>query len=208
MDVTCQFNIGVYLSYSFPNIMNTKFISSPIVALLFTMFVAASAYGEDVDPALQSRIDSVIKLAETWGKDPSIVKAVKEHNAGVSAEYAAMNQEAWKNASILDPFVRSFTKNEAAVFLKSTKTAAVSEAFISGADGLKVAFVSKPSNWSHKGKPKHDLPMTGKTWQGPIEVDESTGLKQLQIAVPVIDGASPIGSLVVGLSVSKLTKEN
>ncbi len=46
--------------------------------------------------------------------------------------------------------------------------------------------------------------MTGKMWQGPIELDESSGLKQLQIAVPVVDGGKPIGSPVVGLSISKL----
>jgi hypothetical protein len=82
----------------------------------------------------------------------------------------------------------------------------VSEAFLSGADGFKVAFLSKPTNWSHKGKPKHDVPMTGKTWQGPVEVDESTGTQQVQVAVPVKDGGKVIGSLVVGLSVDKLSR--
>jgi hypothetical protein len=46
--------------------------------------------------------------------------------------------------------------------------------------------------------------MNGKTWQGTIEVDESTGLQQIQIAVPVLSDGKPIGSLVVGLSVSTL----
>jgi len=46
--------------------------------------------------------------------------------------------------------------------------------------------------------------MTGKTWQGQPEVDESTGLQQVQVAVPILDGGKPIGSLVVGLSLTKL----
>ena len=71
-------------------------------------------------------------------------------------------------------------------------------------DGTKAAFLSKTTGWSHKGKPKHDLPMSGKSWQGPVEVDESTGLQQVQVAVPVLDGGKPVGSLVVGLSLSKL----
>jgi hypothetical protein len=104
----------------------------------------------------------------------------------------------------MDPLVRSFTKNEAAVFLKSKKGEVISEAFVSGADGLKVAFLSKPTNWSHKGKPKHDQPIAGKIWQGAVELDESTGLQQVQVAVPVLDAGKPIGSLVVGLSLSKL----
>jgi hypothetical protein len=69
---------------------------------------------------------------------------------------------------------------------------------------MKVAFLSKTTSWSHKGKAKHDVPMAGKTWQGTIEVDKSTGQQQIQIAVPVLDGGKPIGSLVVGLAVAKL----
>jgi len=33
--------------------------------------------------------------------------------------------------------------------------------------------------------------MTGKNWQGPIEIDESSGQRQLQISVPVLDGGKP-----------------
>jgi hypothetical protein len=69
-----------------------------------------------------------------------------------------MTQDKWKGLSILDPFVRSFTKNEAADFLKSKKSDIVNEAFLSGSDGLKVASLAKTTNWSHKGKPKHDVP--------------------------------------------------
>ena len=46
--------------------------------------------------------------------------------------------------------------------------------------------------------------MAGKTWQGAVEVDESTGTQQIQVAVPVMDGGKAIGSLVVGFAVSKL----
>ena len=46
--------------------------------------------------------------------------------------------------------------------------------------------------------------MSGKTWQGDVEVDESSGLRQMQVGVPVLDGRTPIGSLVVGLSIGKL----
>lgn len=49
-------------------------------------------------------------------------------------------------------------------------------------------------------------PMSGKPWQGDVEVDESSGLQQLQMAVPVLDAGKPIGSLVVGSSIGKLAK--
>lgn len=159
---------------------------------------------QGLDAAVQAKVDTEIKAIEAWAKDPAIVQAVKTHNATPPADTAAMTQDKWKSLTVLDPAVRSFSKNPTADFLKSKKTDAVSEAFVSAADGTKVAFLAKTSGWSHKGKPKHDVPMSGKTWQGPVEVDESTGLQQVQVAVPVIDGDKPIGSLVVGLSLAKL----
>ena len=39
----------------------------------------------------------------------------------------------------------------------------------------KAAFFGKTSSWIHKGKPKHDLPMSGKTWTGAPELDQSSG---------------------------------
>ena len=175
-----------------------------LLALVNLALLPVLVRGEGLDPTVQAAVDSQMKAVQEWAKDPNVVKAVQAHNAGLGADAAAMTQDKWKALTVLDPFVRGFTKNAAADFLKSRKTEAVTEAFLSGNDGTKVAFLSKTSNWSHKGKPKHDVPMSGKTWQGTAEVDESTGLQQIQVSVPVLDGDQPIGSLVVGLSLSKL----
>lgn len=183
--------------------MKTKLLLS----LLIPALGAALCHGQEISTEVQAKIDAKVKVIQTWAADPVIVNAVKAHNTSPSAEAAAMTQDKWKALTVIDPFVRSFSKNEAGAFLKSKKTEDVSEAFVSGTDGTKVAFLSKPSGWSHKGKAKHDKPMEGKVWQGAVEVDESTGLQQVQVAVPVMDDGKPIGSLVVGLSLSKLGKE-
>jgi hypothetical protein len=161
-------------------------------------------FADALDPAVQAKVDAKLKEIQVWAAEPAIVNAVKAHNASVPAESAAMTQDKWKTLPILDPFIRAFSKNAAGEFLKSKKGEVVSEAFLSGAEGLKVAFLAKTTNWSHKGKVKHDVPMSGKTWQGAVELDESTGVQQLQVGVPVLDGGKPIGSLVVGLSLAKL----
>jgi len=163
------------------------------------------ASAESLAPAVQTKVDEQIKVVAGWAADPIIVDAVRSHNAAVPADQSALTQEKWKTLTVLDPLVRSFAKNPVGQFLKSKKSDIVTEAFVSDAAGLKVGFVAKTSNWSHKGKPKHDVPMTGKTWQGAVEVDESSGQQQLQVAVPVLDGDKAIGSLVVGLSVTKLS---
>jgi hypothetical protein len=174
---------------------------------LLSLLIAFGCGAQSLEPALQAKLDVRLKVIQTWAEAPVIVSAVKAHNASPSAEAAAMTQEKWKAASVMDPFIRSFTKNTAAEFLKGKRDKSTSEAFLSGADGTKVAFLAKTTSWSHKGKPKHDVPMSGKPWQGQVEVDESTGQQQVQISVPVLDGDKPIGSLVVGFSVSKLESE-
>jgi hypothetical protein len=166
--------------------------------------LADSARATGDDPALQEKLNARTQTFRDWAAAPALVEAVKAVNAKLPAEYDAMTEARWADMSILDPFVKSFTQNDAAAYLKANKDAEVSEAFVSAANGMKVAFLSKTTTWNHRGKPKHDVPMSGKSWQGPIEVDKSTGQQQIQIAVPVLGGGKPIGSLVVGLALSKL----
>ncbi len=173
----------------------------PVLSALFA-FPAFAA----IPPETQARIDERIQAVAGWAADPVIVEAVKAHNAALPPEQAALNQEKWRALTVLDPLVRGFTRNDVGQLLKGKKDDAISEAFVSDAEGFKVGFIAKPTNWCHKGKPKHDVPMTGKTWQGPVEIDESSGQHQLQVSVPVLDNGKPIGSLVVGLSITKLTQ--
>jgi hypothetical protein len=46
--------------------------------------------------------------------------------------------------------------------------------------------------------------MSGQTWIGPVKLDDSTGQQLIQVAMPVLDGKKPIGSIVLGLRVDKL----
>jgi hypothetical protein len=157
-----------------------------------------------VDPATQAKIDEQRKAAQAWAATPAVVAAVKAQNTNPPAAHKAMTQDKWASLTPFDAFVLSFASNPVGQFLKSKKTGPVTEAFVSAADGTKVGFTGKTTSWSHKGAAKHDVPMSGKPWQGEVETDKSTGLQQIQIAVPVVDGGQPIGSLVVGLQVARL----
>jgi hypothetical protein len=115
-----------------------------------------------------------------------------------------MTNDKWKTLTVISPEVKAFAKNELATYLKGKKSVEVAEIFVSGADGGKVAFLNKPTSWTHKGKPKHDNPMANKAWTGDIEMDESSGKQSVQFSLPVLDGGKPIGSIVIGLSVADL----
>jgi hypothetical protein len=176
-----------------------------LLPFLATFLLALGSHAAVLDAPLQAKVDARTKEITAWAADPAVIAAVKAQNATPPATHAAMTQEKWKTLTVLDPFIRQFSKHPVAELLKTKKGDVVAEAFLSAANGCKIAFLSKTTSWSHKGSAKHDVPMTGKTWQGAIETDESTGLQQVQVAVPVLDGGKPIGSLVVGLSISKLT---
>jgi hypothetical protein len=182
--------------------VTAKRVATVLVGCACVMAGATRAVAADA--ALQAKLDQRIEQIKTWAADPAVVAAVKAHNASEPADHAAMTQDKWTAMTILDPFVRSFSKSDAGVFLKSKKSDEVAEAFLSDAKGDKVAFLAKTTSWCHKGKPKHDQPMAGKTWQGNVEVDESSGAQQIQVSVPVLDGGKAIGSLVVGFAVGKL----
>jgi uncharacterized protein (DUF2147 family) len=175
------------------------FLSFLLSTLVFTTVMADELTAEQ-----QAALTKQVEVVKSLAADAKIVDAVKAANTTPLADYKDMTQDKWKDIPVLDPKVRYFSKTPAAELLKSKKNEMMTEAFVNAADGTKVAFLAKTSNWSHKGKPKHDDPMAGKTWQGKVEMDESTGLKSIQVAVPVLDGGKAIGSMTVGFSVTKL----
>jgi hypothetical protein len=173
-------------------------------AFVLILFVGGSLAGQALSPAQKAKVEAQLRQFQVLGTDPMVIKAVAEYNAAHPAEGKGMTQEKWVSLSLLSAEVKFFAKNPLAEYLKTKRTDTVTELFVSLADGTKAAFFSKPSNWSHKGKPKHEVPMTGKTWTGEPETDESTGKIQVQVSFPVFDGKTPIGSIVIGLDISKL----
>lgn len=181
-----------------------RMMQMTLVAAVAWLGGATAAGAAELSAEARAKVEAKTAAVKALAADPAVVAAVRAYNAAPPAEAKTMTQEKWKGLSVLDPAVRGYAKNAAAEALKARKDASMAEAFVSGADGGKVAFLGKPSNWSHAGKPKHAIPMSGKVWTGPVEVDESTGQEQVQVAVPVLDGGRPVGSLVVGLAVRKL----
>jgi hypothetical protein len=173
-------------------------------ATIAALFLAAAGFSQTLPPEVKANLDKKVKQLQSWSTDPPIVSAVKAHNSNPPPEDKAMTNEKWSALTVLDPYVRSFSKNPLGLYLKTKKDDQISECFVSGADGTKVAFLGKTTYWSHADKDKHKVPMTGKTYVGPIALDDSTGLQEIQVGLPVLDNGKPIGSVVVGITLSKL----
>jgi hypothetical protein len=172
-----------------------------------TVFIGAVAGFGQAPPEIKTKLDAKIEQLKTLSTDAEIVKAVKAHNAATpSAEALAMTNDKWHSLSILDPFVRSVAKTPLSEYLKTKKKTdeTIAKIFVSGDEGTKAGFDAKTEHWTHKGLPKHEVPMTGENWIGTVKVDDSTGLQLIQVGLPVLDDGKPIGSVVVGLRVDKL----
>ena len=176
-----------------------------IVAFALVLVLASyAAFAAPLTSDQKAKVENQLKRFEALGGDQFVVAAVKGYNAKPPAEGKGMTQPKWKGLSVLSNEVKFFTRNALAEYLKTKRTEAVAECFVSLADGTKAAFFSKTTSWSHKGSAKHDAPMKGQTWIGQSEMDESTGKVLVQISFPVLDAKKPIGSVVLGLDLSKL----
>ena len=175
-----------------------------VIGLTLFVLIAFVAVGQALDDATKAKVDAKIAQYTPWSTDAKVVAAVKAFNASPPAYAKDMTQDKWKSLTLLSPEVKEIASCDLSKYLKDKKDASVSEAFVSGADGTKAAFIAKTSGWSHKGKPKHDDPMSGKAWIGEVEIDASSGQQQIQIGIPVIDQGKAIGSIVIGFNITKM----
>jgi hypothetical protein len=136
------------------------------------------------------------------------VRAVVDQNEKGPIE--GMTNEKWKAVRRSDDLVKGFVKSDAGKLLGQKLEGSDGlwvRAFLSAAKGEKVAFTEKTISYLHAGQPKFDVPFsTGKTWQGPPELDTVTETHDVQIAAPVLSGGKPVGVLVVGVNLSRLSK--
>jgi hypothetical protein len=172
-----------------------------IIAAILT---APITLGRGIPPDLKVKLDSKIKQMQGLSNDPRVVTAVKAYNTAPPAEASQMTNEKWTALAADNALVVSLAKNDVAAALRSQADDSVSTAFVSGADGGKVGFITKTSAWNHKGNPKHDVPMSGQVYIGTPSTDNATGQQLVQVGLPVLDAGKPIGTVVITFKVAKL----
>lgn len=181
-----------------------KTLSLSTLCLVLSAMSFSVATAQDLDPAVKTKLDAKLESIKAWTSDPVVIAAVEAVNKDGHPDAKDMNQDKWKALGALDAFVKKLAQNDAAKLLKGKKDPAVSELFVNAANGTKVALFAKTSSWSHEKSAKHSDPMTGKTWYGKVEVDESSLTKQIQVGLPISKDGKVIGSMVIGFDIGKL----
>jgi hypothetical protein len=175
---------------------------------LIVGLLVAPAWAAEITPGVQKEIDKHIEVVKGWAADPVIVKAVAAQNE--MGPLPGVDNAKWKTIRRSEDTIKAFQNGPAGQYLTQKvkgSNETFSEAFLSAAQGEKVAFVEKTTSYIHKGQPKFDVPFgNGGVWQGKPEFDESSQTHQVQVSVPVLSGGKAVGVLVVGLNVTKLEK--
>lgn len=179
-----------------------------LAAVLAASGLAGSARAFELTPAMQKDLTRQAESVKALAANPAVVKAVVEQNE--KGPIAGMTNDKWKTVRRTDDLVKGFVKNDAGKALVQKiqgSDGVLVRAFLSAARGEKVAFTEKTISYLHAGQAKFDVPFsTGKTWQGPPELDTVTQTHNVQIAAPVLSGGKPVGVLVVGVNLAKLSK--
>jgi len=141
-----------------------------------------------------------------WTRDQRIVAAVVAQNqAPLSAETIHDIDEAWVQGSEVDGLVARLTSNACAKALLELVAAAppdyYREAFVADARGALVCASQRTEDYWQGDEAKWTEAYRagrGGIYFGPTAYDRSAERALIQISLPIMDGASAIGVLVVG----------
>jgi opacity protein-like surface antigen len=157
-------------------------------------------------------VKKLVPTIQSWGTNPVLVAAVKAQNAkGATLEQIKTRDQAWQATSGVDDSMKALMHNDAAKELgKLERTAPwYLELFLMDNKGANVAMTNKTSDYWQGDEPKFTESYkdgAGAVHIGKVTFDASAQAYLVQISVPVMDGATAIGALTVGVNLDKLGK--
>ena len=177
--------------------------SSFVTALIFC---AVSAFAQS--PNSSSLLSAEAKKLAVWGKDPIIVKAVKEQNAKKMklAEIQAIDKKWMDNQ---DTQSAEMIGNACSKHLREllAKNPNYSETFVMDDQGANVCMTTRTSDYWQGDEAKWKNSFNdgkGATFLDESKYDSSAKAVLAQVSVPVYDGGKVIGAITIGVLVDNL----
>lgn len=173
-----------------------------------TLFCFGTAWAGAITPEMQQKIDAYKAKAATMAADPALIQAVKEANT--KGPIAGLDNAKWEKLADNSPVASEMVNNAAGKLLTkwmNEDTKSLNKLVLTGKQGNRFAFTSKPASYMSKDKTHFSESFTGKNWQmKETQPDPSTKIETVQITVPVKDGGNTIGVLLLSLTADNLRK--
>ncbi|MBW8034904.1 MAG: hypothetical protein FVQ79_04495 [Planctomycetes bacterium] len=159
----------------------------------------------EISESLQKVIDARLKILGKYAEDAFIVNAVKKANSQkLSLDEIKKLDLKWISGAESD-FVNTVLGSDVSRLLRKkvrSNKLLYTEAFLCDNQGATVGTYPRTSDYWQGDEEKFTRCFKdgdGEIFVGPLEFDESTGSRSVQISVPVKDDGKTIGVLVVGL---------
>ena len=179
-------------------------LAATFVVTLYAGAVCAAA----ISPEMQQKIDAYKTRAAVLAMDPVLVKSVKESNA--KGAIPGMDNGKWEALAENSPVVSEMVSNPVGQLLSKwmgEDAKGLNKLVLTGAQGQRFAFTSKPVSYMSKDKTHFSESFSGKVWQQKeTQPDPSTKIETVQITVPVRDAGQIIGVLLMSLTAENLHK--
>jgi len=179
-----------------------------LLAFLFLFSIAPSLAAQVRSGAeIQEMMLQASKDLAKLGSDPTIVEAVRTHNAlKMGLAEVKRVDAAWANEADSSPRVKRVLTSDIAKYLAKVapRNRGFVEVFLMGGVGELVAATARSSDYWQGDEPKWQRAFAagkGATFVDRLRLDESSRAKIAQISVPVMDGGRAIGVLMFGISV-------
>lgn len=181
--------------------------------LIYTHAEANSTLAEI--PNIKTLLRQKIKQIQFFAAKPHMIQAVHEQNSlKISMDEIRKRDQQWITSKKLTPFKRSLQESEAGKCVKyivEKSGGNFNEAFLTDNQGANVAAYPATSDYWQGDEKKWQQSFNngqGKIFIGPLEFDESTWVKAIQVSVPVKDNDTVIGVLIVGVTLDYLSSLN
>ncbi|WP_439135180.1 PDC sensor domain-containing protein [Pseudomaricurvus sp.] len=190
--------------------LSAMVVVSACIAMSLILFSATHAAQvkwdqETVLTVLRQEIDRI----ETMAEHPIILNAVSVQNAEKLSQTTIMQRDqVWIESGREAPFKQTMLASPASQYLRNIaiKNPSFTELLLLDNQGANIAVYPLTSDYWQGDEMKWQAIMRDQrtSYVGPMEYDVSSGLNSIQISLPVKQGNTTVGVIVVGVRLSHI----
>nr|WP_321402368.1 cache domain-containing protein [uncultured Desulfobacter sp.] len=181
-----------------------------LISLVIGFVLILTQVPSNAEQAPKKVFDLANSILVEFGKDPVIVKAVKEENAKAkSLDQIKAKDAEWKNTAGIADYMKAIMESECGQHLRDIQDSEgfYAEIFVMDNQGANVAMTDKTSDFWQGDEAKFQKSFNngkGAVFVDEVEFDDSAQTYLVQVSVPVLDGDTVIGAITFGIDVDQI----